>query len=558
MLKDIYFSGENQISMHKKLFSQNEIALANCIGFTYHVNESIIVCDLTVTTRIAIFEFLKETFSRVWNDPSEAFFKEGLVKQINECYNNLYIDFKTNMLPKLGYEDKLYKHQKEVIFWSVNKKFNFIAHEMGLGKTVSALSISKILSIKRTLIICPASLKHNWKGEAIGKITKFNELGITLLDASSARTIKAFQERFVICNFESLDKHMKHILSSPIGHIIIDEAVKIKSTSTINHKMCAKIIEANPDAKVTLMSGFPVRNRITDLFAYLKICHHPLGHNYAAFMREYIVMSNGRFKKVTGSKNQDVLYRQLSNFMLRKKKEDCLDLPMKIYTKIQFSLDDYKAEYDRVVKETLEKSNKSSLNSCVHSINIVTSKAKLKGIIEFIDNLIDQGEKVVCFTGYTEIIEALQNHFADKCVMINGSVNSSERNVRVEMFVNDDNCMVFLGNTIAAGMGLTLTVSSNTVFCDLPFSPADLIQAEDRTHRIGATKPCNYYYATAIGSIDDYLYNLVTEKAHDASKVIDGKSTEMHALGNVSELLVSQLKAQYGIVDEEEVADVET
>src|SRR3990172_10473628 len=97
---------------------------------------------------------------------------------------------------------------------------------------------------------------------------------ISLLDANKARTIRAFQERFLICNFESLEKHMKHILSSPVDHIIIDEAVKIKSTSTNNHKMCAKIIEANSNAKVTMLSGFPIRNRVNDLYAYLRIAGH--------------------------------------------------------------------------------------------------------------------------------------------------------------------------------------------------------------------------------------------------------------------------------------------
>lgn len=546
-MKDIWFSSETEISMHKTLFSTNELSLANCIGFTHDVENSIIVADLRKTSKVAIIEFLKETFSRVWTSPSEELFKNSIIEQINNVYKNLYIHFRDNVLCKLGYQDKLYKHQKEALFLCYTKKFNFLAFSMGTGKTLIGMSISKMLNFKRTLVICPANLKFNWKSELTGKISNFNELYISLLDASSARTIRAFQERFVICNFESLEKHMKHLLSSKIDHIIIDEAVKIKNLKTHNYRSCAKIIEANPDCKVTLMSGFPIRNRVSDLFAYLKLTKHPLGHNYAAFLREYIVMSNGRFKKAIGAKNTDLLYQQLSNFMLRKKKEDCLDLPRKIYTKLQFTLDDYKAEYDKVVKETLEKTNRSSLNSCVHTLNIITSKAKLKGIKEFVDNLVDQGEKVIVFTNYTEIIESLAEHFGDKCVMVNGSVNSTERNKRVERFINDDGCMIFCGNIIASGMGITLVNSSNTVFCDFPFSPADLIQAEDRNHRIGQTKAVNYYYCTAVDSIDEYLYDLVAGKAHDASRIIDGKGEEMHPLGNVSEELINKLREKYKI-----------
>lgn len=542
---DIWFSDTYKISMHKTLFSQNELSLANCLGFAYNPLSSIIICDLEVTSKTAIIEFLKETFSRVFTSPTEESSRKDIIKKIDHAYKSMYIHFRDNVLVKLGYEDKLYKHQKEALFLCRNKRFNFLAYDMGLGKSIIAASISKMLKFKRTLIICPASLKYNWKKEMTGKISGFNELYISLLDSNNSKSIKAFQERFVICNFESLDKHMKYILSSPVDHIIIDEVVKIKNLKTFSYKSCAKIIKENPTAKVTLLSGFPIRNRVTDVFAYLKVSDHPIGCNYASFLREYIVMSNGRFKKITGAKNSELLWRQMSNFMLRKKKEDCLDLPGKIYTKLNFGLDEYKDEYDKVVMETLEKSEKNNLNSCIHSINIVTSKAKLKGIKEFADNLIYQGEKLIIFTGYTEVIKSLQDHFGNKCVMINGSVGASERNDRVERFVNDPECMVFLGNTIAAGMGLTLTVSSNTLFCDLPFSPADLIQAEDRNYRIGTKKAVNYYYAMAADSIDEYLYSLVCEKAHSASKVIDGKGFDMHAPGSVSEVLISKLREQY-------------
>jgi SNF2 family DNA or RNA helicase len=548
MLKDIIFTGEYEITFHKVLFAANEISLAKCLGFTYRIDESEIVCDLTVTSEISLIEFIKESFPRVWNNPMEQIFKESLVDRIDNAYGKMQELFHDKMLPKLGYEDKLYTHQKEALYLTVKKRFNFLAYDQGLGKTLIAASMSKMHSIKRTLIICPASLKWNWMREMCGPISKFNELYITLLDSNKSRTIKAFQERFVICNFESLDKHMAHILSIPIGHIVIDEAVKIKSTSTNNHKQCAKIIEANPTAKVTMMSGFPIRNRVVDVFAYLKIVGHPLGSNYAAFLREYAISAKGRGNslKITGTKNTEQLWRQMSNFFIRKKKEECLDLPAKIHTKIQLSIEDYRAEYDAAVKEALEKSGKTNLNSCIHSINIINSKAKLSGIIEFIENLFDQGEKVIVFTGYTSILEALDNHFGKKCVIYNGKVDSRERDVRVERFKKDEDCMGFFANIIAGGMGLTLNESCNTVYCDLPLSPADLIQSNDRNHRIGQDRAVNYYYFMGIGSIDEHLYSLIAEKSYDASLVIDGKGVEMHN-ENVSEMLISKLREEYGI-----------
>lgn len=547
-MQDISFTGTYEITMHKLKWADNEIALAKCINFKHSIESSTVVCDLTVTSKTAILEFIKESFQSVWGSPAQANFKAGLLEQIDKRYDTMRMLFDTTFLIKLGYQEKLFIHQKDTLFESFKKQHNFYALEQGLGKTIIAGSLSKMLSIRRTLIICPASLKHNWYKELCGPVTQFNQMYFSILDANRHRTIKAFQERFVICNFDSLEKHMDHILSSDIGHIIIDECVSIKSTSTGRFKMCEKIVKANPNAKVTLLSGTPVRNRVNDIYAYLRITNHALGHNYAHFLREYTISQKGRGNQVriTGAKNTDVLWRQISNFMIRKRKEDCLDLPDKIYGKLHFDLNDYKAEYDKAVKEALEQSGKTSLNSSVHSINIVTSKAKVKGVIEFAESIIDQGEKVVIFTGYTDIIHTLQDHFGDKCVMINGSVHSEERMNRVDRFMTDDTCMVFIGQTLAAGTGLTLTVASNMIFCDFPFSPADLVQAEDRIHRITAKKACNIYYSIAEGSIDEDLYDLICQKAHDASKVIDNHSGDF-INQNIQEMLISKLREQTAI-----------
>lgn len=548
MLKDIVFTGDREITFHKTLWADAELSLARCLSFRHEMEHSKIICDLSVTNKTSVIEFIKESFQKVWNHPSEEAFKNELLARIDEIYGQMYDLFAEHVLSRLGYEEKLYAHQKESLFLGVKKRHNFYALEQGLGKTVIAGSISKMLKFKRTLIICPASLKHNWLKELCGPVSQFNELYFSMLDSNKARTFRAFQERFVICNFDSLEKHMPHILSGPIDHIIIDEATAIKSTSTNRFKRCEQIIKANPNAKVTFLSGTPVRNRINDIFAYLKITGHPLGENYSHFLREYTISSKGRGDqlKITGAKNTDALWRQLSNFMIRKRKEECLDLPDKIYGRLHFNLDDYKEEYDKAVREVLEKSGKSNLNSSVHSINIVTSKAKLKGVIEFAESIIEQGEKVVIFTGYTEIINALEAHFGNSCVMINGSVHSLERSNRVERFMTDESCMVFLGNTIAAGTGLTLTVASNMIFCDFPFSPADLVQAEDRLHRISQKKAVNIYYAMATESIDEHLYQLIAEKAHDAAKVIDNTSGDFGSQ-NVSEVLISALREKYNI-----------
>lgn len=559
MLKDIQFTSYYEITMHKTLWAQNELALARCLNFHHNMETQEIVCDLTVTSYVSITEFIKECFQRVWNHPAEAHFKAEVIKNIDDRYAQMQLVFNDSYLPKIPYANKFYLHQSDTLFQSVNKQYNFYALEQGLGKTLIAGSMSRMLGIRRTLIVTPASLKHNWLKELCGPISQFNEMYFTILDANKAKTIKAFQERFVICNFDSLEKHMAHILSLPIGHIIVDEAVAIKSTSTNRYKQVEKIVRANPDAKVTLLSGTPVRNRVNDLFAYLKLVNHPLGSNYAHFLREFTISAKGRGNqiRITGAKNTDVLWRQISNFMIRKRKEDCLDLPDKIYSKLHFELNDYQEEYNKAVKEALESSGKTSLNSSVHSINIITAKAKLKGVIEFAESIVDQGEKVVIYTGYTEIIKALEAHFFDKCVMINGSVDSKKRSELVDKFMKDENCMVFIGQTLAAGTGLTLTAASNMIFCDFPFSPADLVQCEDRIHRIGQKNAANIYFAIASGSIDEHLHQIIADKAHDAARVIDRHTGSVMVNDNIPEILISKLREQFNMPAKDDQTETE-
>lgn len=551
MNKDVIFTEEFEITMFKVLWSDNEIAFAKCLSFDVDIEHSIIICNLMVTNKISIIEFIKESFSRMWNHPSETQFKEALIQNIDSAYERMYSAFVSQYSSKLDYWEQMFVHQKDSLFMSINKQKNFYALEQGLGKTLVAASKSKMLNIRRTLIACPASLKHNWLKDLCNPkgVSKFNEMYFSLLDASKSHTIRAFQERFVICNFDSIAKHLKHILSDPIGHIIIDEATAIKNINTDRYKQLNKVIEANPEAHISLLSGTPVRNRINDLFAYLKITGHPLGENYSYFLKEYTLSSKGRVGdklKITGAKNTELLWRQTSNFMIRKKKIDCLDLPDKIYGRLHFELNDFQTEYDKAVREALESSGKTNLNTSIHSINIVTSKAKLNGVIAFAESIIEQGEKVVIYSGYTSIVEALRDHFGDRCVMINGSVASHTRSIMVDRFMTDESCMVFIGNTLAAGTGLTLTVSSNMIFCDFPFSPSDLVQAEDRLHRIGQKNSVNIYYAMATESIDEHLYSLIAEKAHDASRVIDNHGMVMDS-DNLSEILISKLRDKYNI-----------
>jgi superfamily II DNA or RNA helicase len=406
--------------------------------------------------------------------------------------------------------------------------------------TISAATISRLHSIPRTLIICPAAVKWNWYRDLKG--WGYNELYFTIYDASKKRTRKAMLERFVIINFDIVGKYMDEInKGGHIGHFIIDECHQIKSTSAIRSKNIAKIVGMHENTRISLLSGTPIKNRVDDVFNYLKLTNHPLGVNYKKFTDENTIKTNSRGgERVTGGRNLEDLYRKMMNFMIRKTKEECLDLPGKIFLSYRFELDDYRDEYNKIIEELSQQKEISALTGNLHSLNIITSKAKIKGIIELANDIIESGKKVVIFGSYKEPLNMLEQYYRDKCVKIDGSVPSYERDTRIQKFINDEHCTVFLGNMQAAGVGINLTNSSDMIFLNFPLTPAELYQATDRQHRIGQSKVVNIHYTFCEESIDEYIYDIILDKEKDINTLIDrGKDVVLRE--NMTELLMKKL-----------------
>ena len=528
MYKGIQITGPYELTFEKTFWDQNEMDTALCMGMT--ITEGTekavkIVCNIAATEKRALFEFLQGSFKTVMVAPDYKPFRDSLFAHLTKSYQSLFDGFLANYLIRngthAGYPKKLYHHQLESVLFSCYHKHSLLALEQGLGKTISAATVSKVMGIKKTLIICPAVVKWNWFRE-LTQEWGYNVLYFSLLDASQRKTIKAqFFERFIIINYDILGKYMPYIEAAGIGHIILDECQMVKS-QTQRTKAVERIVKHYPDAKITMLSGTPVKNRVNDMFSYLRLAGHPLGKNRSAFLRTYTHFGKGRGgERITGGKNLPDLYRKISNFVFRRTKEECLDLPEKIITKYFFQLDDYKAEYDKVLREMIANNQDTNIHSSLHSLNIVVSKSKLKGIIELIDGLLEQDKKVVVFGGYKEPLDILQKHYGDRCVKIDGSVAAQKRDDLIQRFKNNENCTVFLGNMIAAGVGINLTNASDVIFLNFPFTPADLEQAVDRLHRIGQKSCVNVYYTICEDSIDTYIYDIIADKRGDINELID-------------------------------------
>ncbi len=132
--------------------------------------------------------------------------------------------------------------------------------------------------------------------------------------------------------------------------------------------------------------------------------------------------------------------------------------------------------------------------------------------MEFIENVLENEDKVIVFAHHLEVLHEIYEHFKDKAVILTGESSLKERDEAIQKFQNDPNIRVFVGSIRAAGTGITLTASSTVVFAELDWTPAVMTQAEDRAHRIGQTSEVSIYHIVIDNSIDAYIAEKLIEK----------------------------------------------
>lgn len=559
MSNNIKFLDENILSLHKPLWHPEHLLLANRLCFDEQPDPSgiYILIDLRTCARKALMEFLKAAFHDVVTADIYSDYRTELYRQVKERYDAIRLDFYQTCITKATYHLRLRPYQLDGLVQMAHKKTSLLAYEMGTGKTISSISLSVALQIRRTIIICPASVKWSFFEDLTGE-WGFNPLYFTILDSEKRKCTTAFQERFVIVNYDIVEKFMPYLLSTEAGHIIIDECHKIKEVSTKRYKSVEKLIHSQPNARVTMMTGTPIANRPNDVFALFRLANLPLGQNQAAFLREFTKSKVNRGKiQVTGGLGMDKLNVALSNFMIRKTKKECLkDMPALTITKHIIRDEEYKDEYNRIIEEMMNPENQggATLNGSMHSLNRLMAMAKLRaapGIIDLIDDLIEAGEKIVVFSFYKNVLTSLEDHYKEKCAVVHGGVSTSNRHKAVERFMKDEECSVFIGQTDAAGVGINglQYASSYIVVCDIPFTPTQLDQALSRLHRGGQDSPVTAYIAMVEGdadneSIDQILFQLVANKAADISIAIDGGNPSVD-YGNIGEELFNKLVTNY-------------
>jgi len=475
--------------------------------------------------------FEKDRLSEFWI-PKSALIKSHNVEKVEVDYS------KYDHRPPL-------QHQKEAIEKLAGSRRFILADDMGLGKTTATIIAALETGAKKILIICPASLKINWQRE----IENYSDRTVYIAEGKKFST----EADFVIVNYDILknfhdmkDKGKSLLNQSEFELVILDEAHMISNpqaqrTKIINHYV--KNIK-----RAWLLTGTPMTSRPMNYYNLLNIIESPVAQNWMAYAIRYcqgyqFTAGNRKVWNVTGASNLEELRDRTSKQILRRLKEDVLDLPDKIISPVYLRLKS--KEYEELMGDYYDwfdnkKDESSSLTvqfSKLMKVRKVIANEKTKQTIEFAENIIEQGKKVIIFTNFTDTLQTIYQHFGKQAVYLDGSCSKPHRQHAVDEFQDNEKIKVFVGNLKAAGVGLTLTAAEAVIMNDLSFVPAEHAQAEDRAYRYGQKSNVLVYYPLYENTIEGAIYDILNRKKEIIRTVMGDEQPENS--GDVVEEILS-------------------
>jgi len=458
------------------------------------------------------------------------------------------IDFeKYEEKDKLG--RKLYEHQKDGIKFLVSRKKCILADDMGLGKTLQSVMGTLAAESKKVLIICPSSTKINWERE----INMFGEYDTAIISGRKWKPAKYTIINYdILKNFHTVKKRgekpieeLTHILDEKFDTLIVDEAHYLKNHKSIRGSIVTDLVKKNAFENVWLLTGTPVANRPKDLYNLLKIIGHPLSDNWQFYVKRYCdaknfkkKMKNGKIKNIwviDGNSNLNELSIRIKNKVLRRMKEDVLDMPEKTIIPVFNELTSKEwVEYDNLWEEYLikrkEQKKRGKPQRDLVELILLRQFIALKSIpntIELAENALEEGKKIIIFTTFTDELLELQEHFGNQCVVHNGSMSDKDKQFSVDEFQNNPKKKVFIGNIMSAGVGITLTAADTVIFNSFDWVPGNNEQAEDRSYRIGQKNNVSVYYQLFEDTISTRMWYTLKHKKNVIDQIIGNNDDDM-------------------------------
>jgi superfamily II DNA or RNA helicase len=419
-----------------------------------------------------------------------------------------------------------------------------LADDMGLGKTLQTLAWLAWLKErngkdpKPSLVICPASVLHNWRREA----NRFTPgMKVLLLESGAARhnlRKQIPQHDLIVTNYALLRRDLEELQKFAFRAVILDEAQFIKNPGA---QVTQSVKQLKSEARLAL-TGTPLENCLLDLWSIVDFIQPGYLGNQDQFSETYEPRGeNAESAQRIARKRLSAKLRPL--LMRRLKKHVAKDLPDRIEQRRDCHLGEdqrklYLAELrhsrDQVMKTVAEKGlNKSKMHVlaaltrlrqiCCHP-KLVGSDAlsgKTETLFEILDSLVAEGQKVLLFSQFVQMLELLEAECRARQIPIHMLTGQTkDRQEVVTAFQNDPNPSVFLLSLRAAGTGLNLTNASYVILYDPWWNPAVEAQAIDRSHRIGQTQTVNAYRLISPGTVEEKIWELQQSKAKTIADVL--------------------------------------
>ncbi len=445
----------------------------------------------------------------------------------------------------------LYPYQRKGALFAAKSGRCLIGDDMGLGKTIQAIAATEILAqvagVERALIICPTSLKHQWRQE----IDRFTERSHEVVEGPIHKRKEAYKNGtfYKIVNYDVIHRDKDDIAQWSPDVIILDEAQRIKNWNTRR----AQSVKRLESKYAFVLTGTPLENRLEELHSIVEfIDRYRLGPLYRYLAEHQHVDEVG---KVIGYKNLSTIAKTIQPILVRRTKNEVLhELPERIDKHYFVSMTDeqldchesnreivarlvhkwrrfgYLSEEDQRRLMVALQYMRMSCNSTYLIDKQTDHGLKADEAIQLFDDVLeDPKSKIVVFSQWIGTHQLLMHRLDSKpwdYAFFHGALSSQERGKLIQTFKNNPDCRIFL-STDSGGVGLNLQNASVVVNMDQPWNPAVLEQRIGRVHRLGQKRSVQVFHFVAQGTIEQSMLDVLKFKKSVFSGVLDGGENEV-------------------------------
>ena len=408
-----------------------------------------------------------------------------------------------------------------------------IGDEMGLGKTVQALGYLKLHpDIRPALVVCPATVKYVWV-DAARQWAGFRKSEIHIFSSRDAMKPRVARPIYVI-NYDILKDWEEVIEQLGIRIIVGDEVQYVSNDKALRTKSFVRL--AKQINKKVFLSGTPIKSYPVEFFTVLNLLDPHTFPNRWKYQERYCdPKHNGFGWTFKGASNQEELRELITPLMIRREKAEVLpELPPKLKQVVPLDCDEVELKayadasdvFKQWVKDNINRKSSAEAKNQVEHLKQLAYLAKRNSVLRWIKEFLATGHKLVVFCIHKHVMDDIEAAFKDQAVRIDGHVKVEDREGIVKRFQTDPSVRLFIGQSVAAGVGITLTVASSVGFIEYPWTNADLDQDADRCHRIGQKDTVNIYYLTANGTIENKIIRHLDTNRGVVRKLLDGKEVE--------------------------------